>query len=654
MLAGLLVGTGGSFLAAAPLPSPAAAQAALAQIDELQAVDPERALDLAVRLRTDAPDEPAQLAADLRIAQLRRLLTDYTAAHELAQAGLARATARQDLKLVAGFRYVLARTQWSLGNYPAALELYLQSLKEAETAGDLGTAFDAHSGISTIFSDFKQPDQALYHLEQGRKIAEELKDMVRLGDWHKIVGNNAINRGDFARARDEHAESLRIHRQAGSERGVADALQNLGRAYELLGDHARGEDLTRQSIAIYRRLGLRRQLVNALRQSGRILVKEGSVDEGVKELEETLALSQELKARSLIAYACRELVQAYEKQGNLRAAFDAQRKLIATNEAVFSERATQQLAILNSRYQAERRELEIDLLRRDQALKDAALARSRAERYWLLAVAGIGVIALAAIISRQRLKLKAEQRVSAQLRAAQRAAEQADRLKTRLLSIASHDLKNPLGAVMGGLEELRDTVPQERGFIDDLLAESRRMLELIRDLLDHAALESGQLTLNRRPMNAGALAGEVVAAHQSRAAAKEIRLAFNSGGAVPAIEADPIRLRQVLVNLVDNALKFTPRGGAVTVGLQVADGEVRLAIADTGPGLPPEDLGRLFTPYASLSARPTGGESSTGLGLSICQEIVTLHGGRIEVQSAPGKGSTFTVIFPTGVPAPVV
>jgi signal transduction histidine kinase len=384
-----------------------------------------------------------------------------------------------------------------------------------------------------------------------------------------------------------------------------------------------------------------------MRQSGRLRVKLGRVEEGVRELEEALALSLPLKALSLEAYAYRELARAYEVQGNFVAAYEAQRKLIATNETVFNDRSRQQLAILNSRYIEERREMEIDLLRREQALKDAELARSRAERGWLLAVAGVGVVALAAMVSRQRIKLRAEQRVVAETRAAKEAAERADQLKTRLLSIASHDLKNPVATVMGGLLELRESAPEEKEFIDGLLVESERMLALIRDLLDLAALENGQLRLSPAALDLVPLVGDVVTTQQPRARVKQIELRLDPASVGAArVQGDANRLRQVLVNLVDNALKFTPPGGAVTVALKQAGGQIEVSITDTGPGMTPEDMANLFTPFASLSAKPTGGEKSTGLGLSICHELVAMHRGRLEVRSVPGAGATFAVVLP--------
>ena len=627
-------------------PSPAVGDVR-ARIDALQESNPEQALTLAQTARDEASDERARLAAEVRMAGLHRLLSHYAAAIELAEKGLARATALGDTALAMNFRSVLARAHWNLGNYQRSLELHLETLREANQAGDLAMAFESHCGVSSIFGDFKQPEQALYHLEEARLLAEKLNDKVRLGDFHKILGNNAVARRDFKAALASHQQSLRLHTEAGSERGIADAWQNIGYATEQLGELPLALEHTRRSIEIYQRLGLRRHLVNAMRQSGRLRVKLGRVEEGVRELEEALALSLPLKALSLEAYAYRELARAYEVQGNFVAAYEAQRKLIATNETVFNDRSRQQLAILNSRYIEERREMEIDLLRREQALKDAELARSRAERGWLLAVAGVGVVALAAMVSRQRIKLRAEQRVVAETRAAKEAAERADQLKTRLLSIASHDLKNPVATVMGGLLELRESAPEEKEFIDGLLVESERMLALIRDLLDLAALENGQLRLSPAALDLVPLVGDVVTTQQPRARVKQIELRLDPASVGAArVQGDANRLRQVLVNLVDNALKFTPPGGAVTVALKQADAQIEVSITDTGPGMTPEDMANLFTPFASLSAKPTGGEKSTGLGLSICHELVAMHRGRLDVRSVPGAGATFAVVLP--------
>lgn len=644
-LAVILCGT--SALAAVSTPSPAAL---LQQSESLETTAPEKSLALAQQAREASGTELDRLRADARIAHLQRALTNYPAAIDLATRGLQRARELGDLELQARFHYVLGRAAWNLGDYPSSTEDYVAAIKAAEAANSPLVAFDAHLGFTSLFVDLKQPAQALFHIEQARAIAERLQDKIRLGDLHKVSGNNALAQRNYDLARQEQELSLRLHREAGSERGVADAYQNLGYVIEQQGDLATALSQTRESIALYQKLGLPRQLINAQRQQGRLLVKLGRVDEGIAELEQVLKMSQDLKLRSAIVSAYRELARAHEARGDLKAAYGWQQKLMAENEAVLSERARNQLLFLSSRYQTERRQHEIDLLRRDQLAKDAELAYVRDQRIGLIALLGLGAVALAALISRQRIKRRAAQRVLAEATAARQAAEHADALKTRLVGMVSHDIRGPIGNILAMGEELRDDPAAPRGDtrVQVIVHEARHVLGLAGDLLDSAALEAGRLQLQSAPVDLAQVAQTALDRVALRAEAKgqTLRL-LPPAGPDSVIQGDRDRLIQATTNLVSNAVKYSPRHSTIQLSVARRPGRVCLAVQDEGPGIPPESVPLLFRPFSRLPSQATGGESSHGLGLSIAHELVRLHGGEILVEPAPTRGSIFTISLPS-------
>jgi signal transduction histidine kinase len=294
----------------------------------------------------------------------------------------------------------------------------------------------------------------------------------------------------------------------------------------------------------------------------------------------------------------------------------------------------------------------VDMWTRDLEQRLARMARA-------VFVSGLAVAVLAVavgfIVYRLRcdadLHDRALKQALAETRAAREAAEKADALKTRLVGVASHDLKSPLRAVVSASAAIARE-PTDTAAVVELArrmhSEGQRMFALIRDLLDVAALETGHLELQRRPLAPASLAREVAAALQDRARAKDQMLdcSIAPGAEERLISGDHGRLRQVLENLVDNALKFTPAGRAIRVSVDDEAGMVRVAVADEGPGLSPEDYAALFQPFQKLSAVPTGGESSSGLGLFIVRELVSAHGGQLLVDSMPGEGATFAVLLP--------
>lgn len=213
--------------------------------------------------------------------------------------------------------------------------------------------------------------------------------------------------------------------------------------------------------------------------------------------------------------------------------------------------------------------------------------------------------------------------------------------KTEFLGIAAHDLRNPLSAVIGFADLLQlEPAPKTQQRAANISKAGRRMLELINDLLDANAIESGRYASQVEPLEIRAL---VLASMQHNATAsdrKQIALDLLEGPPCWA-QADRKATLQILDNLVSNALKYSPLGSRVTLSLHVSEGWVDFAICDRGPGISAEDQAKLFQKHMKLTARPTGGESSVGLGLSIVKRLAEAMGGSVLCQSVLGEGSKF-------------
>jgi hypothetical protein len=220
--------------------------------------------------------------------------------------------------------------------------------------------------------------------------------------------------------------------------------------------------------------------------------------------------------------------------------------------------------------------------------------------------------------------------------------------------MAAHDLRGPIGNIRLAAQMALDPdfpLPEaERaGLLEDIHRQSDHMLDLLNDILDVTAIESGKLRLQPQALDAADFLRTAVERHHPLAAAKGSRLELTP---LPAGEmrADPDRLRQVIDNLLTNAVKYSPPGSRVQVSLQRESSGWRFSVRDEGPGLRPEDRARLFTDFGKLSAKPTGGEKSTGLGLAIARRIVAAHGGAIGVESEPGHGADFWFTLPDEPP----
>jgi PAS domain S-box-containing protein len=224
------------------------------------------------------------------------------------------------------------------------------------------------------------------------------------------------------------------------------------------------------------------------------------------------------------------------------------------------------------------------------------------------------------------------------------------RARDEVLGVVSHDLRNPLHAIVLSTEALMEDVlgPDQRTrTLAVVQSAARRMDELIDHLLDITLLEAGKLQLNLHPVSPGHLLREACDLLEPQARAKRQRVACAADD-LPALMADEGRLLQAVCNLLGNAIKFTPEGGRIAMRGERLDGEVRIEVADEGPGIPREDIPHLFDRFWQARRENRAG---AGLGLAIAAGIVEAHGGRIEVQSEPGMGSTFTIRLPESLSA---
>ncbi len=221
-------------------------------------------------------------------------------------------------------------------------------------------------------------------------------------------------------------------------------------------------------------------------------------------------------------------------------------------------------------------------------------------------------------------------------------------LKDKHLGIAAHDLRNPIAAIHGLSDLLVDPELDEesrRTFVESINTVSKQMLILVNDLLDISVIESGKFDLNKIPGNLSVILQERAELMAINAKNKNITLTTVLDE-VPDLPIDVDRMRQVVDNLLSNAVKFSPSGTTVHLTCGQKDDGLVFSVADQGPGIPQKDLDKLFGVFQKLDIQPTAGEKSTGLGLSIAKRIVDAHGGSILVESAVGKGSTFTVTIP--------
>ncbi|GMR18527.1 MAG: hypothetical protein BMS9Abin33_0943 [Gammaproteobacteria bacterium] len=231
--------------------------------------------------------------------------------------------------------------------------------------------------------------------------------------------------------------------------------------------------------------------------------------------------------------------------------------------------------------------------------------------------------------------------------------KQLKKMNDRLVRTTSHDLKKPVMLMLDITRQFRNDYPlgsilTEDAFtlLDYLVKNGEYMQQIIEELLDIRLLRDGRQQITKQPTDFGAIVRQTIARNSEYANSKGIDLLMEYVGGIPTVQADDVRLTAVLDNLVGNAIKFCPPGSCVCINTRISRGDVLCEVVDDGPGIKVEDMDKLFTEYARLQNQPTGNESSTGLGLAICKEVIAQHGGSIGARNNPECGVTFWIRFP--------
>jgi PAS domain S-box-containing protein len=264
----------------------------------------------------------------------------------------------------------------------------------------------------------------------------------------------------------------------------------------------------------------------------------------------------------------------------------------------------------------------------------------------------IGYVLISKDITEQK-RLEAQiQRTNEELEQQARRVQEANRMKSEFLANMSHELRTPLNGIIGFSELMYDgkvgaLAAQHQEYLALILKSSRHLLQLVNDVLDLAKVESGKFEFVPEPVDLPKLLGEVTGVQQSVAAQTRVRVEVDVAADLDQVVVDPAKLKQVIYNYLSNAIKFSPEGGRVRIRVAAEEPDLfRIEVEDTGIGIKPEDIDRLFVEFQQLDASAAKKHQGTGLGLALTKRIVEAQGGQVGVRSELGTGSTFFAVLP--------
>lgn len=547
---------------------------------------------------------------------------------------------------------------WHTGKFPEALEMFAIDLEICHSIDNKRGESITLNNLGSVYRNLGDFSASLEYYEKSLKIKEEIEDMLGIANVIGNIGALYHQKGDIPSALEYYRRSLELKEQLGDKRLSALTLSNIGNAYSQLGDKEQALETLFRALALTREVGMPSTEASLLGHIGDTYARFGLFEDAFTFLQNALAMVNELgynNRRHVVLSQLSELFQRPEYDGfnpETARSYLMQALDLALEGKEILHVAKYYLRLSNIEREAGHLTPAIEYLHLHIDYDKQVNTKAAEEKLQALQVQHK--------VEQLRKEAQIERLRNIELAEANNRLEILNKEKNEFLGIAAHDLKNPLGAIKLASDFLNshaDSLSPEdiRELSGDILRTSSYMFSIISNLLDINALESGKITVTLAPCDVTELVRFVTDNYRQRAANKSIELLCISPNSPITALADPHRLREVLENLVSNAIKFSPQHRSIEVDVSTVQNShdktvVQISVRDHGPGISPDDMKKLFGKFQKLHARPTDGEDSTGLGLSIVKKLVELMDGNVWCESILGDGATFFVELPAAAP----
>lgn len=563
------------------------------------------------------------------------------------------------------------------GDYEAAATHSFQALKLSDSIANSAQKQRAIECIGLIMQYQGDYEKALTYFNEALNLANQIGNKANIATSLNNVGSSHIFKKQYNQALDFYTRSLTIRHEIGDSSGIARSLNNIGYVYKNKGLYAKALEYYYHSLDIIEKQpDMQADLAAILDNLGDIYFLTGQYKESLNYYQQSLAQAEEGKSLQRMKEAYEGLAEVNFKLKQYEQYYDFNRKYIAIQDSIYSSRNSARVTEIQAQYGSEKKEKLIQLLRKEKEIanlkrtsqEQAFELRERRIINYSLGVAMLLVVILSAIYYQRSLdrrktnQLLAEQnatiiaqnerlhQVNQKLTDSENYLLQLNATKDKFFSIIAHDLKSPLNSLIGFLHILSARVdafsPEELSkFARDMNKSVGSLMELLDNLLQWARSQTQTIDFEPSTLDLSDVVTSNISLVHASAQNKNLQV-ISEIEAGQTVFADKNMLSSVLRNLISNAIKFTPSGGQITISSQSLENEVEVKVQDTGIGIGPTGLEKLFRLDTYHTTLGTASEKGNGLGLILCKEFVERNGGTITVESEQKKGTTFRFTIP--------
>ncbi len=629
-----------------------------------QGFDVQRYYELAVGARTQHPDsarfytdaifeafkeqEPdsSELFTVINSANLRRYMNDFSASREVLSSVLPYAQKPGNEEQLAFLYQVLGIIDSQQGRYTSASEKFIKSLDLYDATGDSLNVATLLKELGIVHERLKLYDLALQYGKASLRVIRSIGDSSAIAGFIGDVGTMHQNIGMYEEALPYQLESMRINQQIGEMQSIPINQFNIGDIYLNLGYLDSAAAYTEKALQGFETYDMRFTSLYALMNMGVLSMQNGQFNEAEDYLLKSYERAKEFDGLYEQAMVLEKLSTLYERRGMFERALEYYRRSEALSDSLSDADRDRLILEMTESYKSEQAAEEIARLRNQEELSEQLIATQQVFLIVVSLVCVAFVVALVMMVKANRFA----NRLNRDLIDTNARLNNLSEERNNLIHVMAHDLRTPLAQVSGLNELLKESeniTPEQIEYVELIDTATTNGLALITQMMESysnkfmhgAAKEFAEVDVHR-------VIESSLSLYEAQARNKNITLVFDDEAGNPVIHSDAQALRRVIDNLVSNAIKYTYKDTDVHVTLTSSNKSLTICVRDSGPGFSDEDKLLLFRKFTTLSARPTGNESSTGLGLAIVYDLLNEIGGSIKLLDDDKPGACFCITLP--------
>lgn len=554
----------------------------------------------------------------------------------------------------------LGLAYFQIGDYKDALDYQLKSLQIKESLNDSLKLAHAYNNIGLIYNALGDYKDALNNYQKSLKLYKFFDDHYSIGGTYSNMGIIYHKKGDYQKAKEYYRKSLKVNDSIGRLTLQANVYNNLGITYSEEGAFYKGQEYFEKALAIGKEVNKSKAVLESYFNLGENHYKRKNLDSAIFFLKKAEEIALDIAMKPKLVDIYQMTAKCYEKLDSSQKALAYYKEYADWKDSVWDLENQKALQQARAKYESREKKKEIELLEKHDQLMQARIEKQNIIIYACIAIV-IVLIALSGLLAHNHKKRKKayekleqhEQRLKEKQKAIEQQNEELKQMneeKNNFIRILAHDLRNPLSQMQGMadliLMDAENLQVEHKENLEYIKEASNHANNMIAKLLDINALENKTIQPQSEQTDLGTILEKVVSQYQNKAKEKSISIQWEIPSGFAQLYTDPYYCRQVFDNLINNALKYSPKGSKVYLkAYEEADALVTV-VQDEGPGISQEEQQKLFQKFQKLSSKPTGNEPSTGLGLSIVKKYVEALNGEVWCESKEGEGTRFLVKLP--------